>query len=108
MATLDNQLAVVDNVAESRYEVWVGDQMAFLIYEREDGRINLIHTEVPQTLAGRGIGAALARTALDAARAQGMTVIPNCPFVAAYIRRHPAYLDLVPPDWRHLLEQRQN
>ena len=98
---------VVDNVADGRYEVWVGDQMAYLTYERHHDHINLIHTEVPPAREGRGIASALARAALSAARAQGLKVMPNCPFVAAYIRRHPEELDLVEPGWRHLLERHE-
>jgi uncharacterized protein len=54
-----------------------------------------VHTEVPDALEGRGYGAALAEAALGWAREEGATVIPSCPFVSAYITRHPAYADLV-------------
>lgn len=102
------RINVVDNAAEGRYEVWAGDQMAFLTYERGHDHINLIHTEVPPALEGHGIASALARAALGDARAQGLKVIPNCSFVAAYIRRHPEEMDLVEPAWRHLLERRED
>jgi predicted GNAT family acetyltransferase len=62
-------------------------------------------TEVPEALEGQGIGSALARGALDDVRAQGLQVIPLCPFVAAFIRRHPEYLDLVSPVSRRQFEQ---
>ncbi|MEP7028866.1 MAG: GNAT family N-acetyltransferase, partial [Candidatus Eisenbacteria bacterium] len=51
--------------------------------------------EVPEALAGRGVANALARHALEAARARGLHVVPLCPFVASYIRRHDEYADLI-------------
>ena len=54
-----------------------------------------MHTEVPKRLEGRGIGSQLVAGALDIARAQGLTVVPRCSFVKAYIKRHPAYADLL-------------
>jgi predicted GNAT family acetyltransferase len=91
----DIDSAVVrDNVAESRYEVAVGGQVAVLEYAREVDRITLIHSEVPEALEGHGVAGILAKTALDEARRQGLAVIPDCRYVAAYIRRHPEYADL--------------
>jgi predicted GNAT family acetyltransferase len=54
-----------------------------------------VHTEVPAALAGHGIAAALAKFALDNARERGMDVVPKCAYVAAWIKRHPDYADLV-------------
>jgi uncharacterized protein len=56
--------------------------------------IEFIHTEVPGALSGRGVGTRLARHVLDAARAKGLKVIPTCPFIAAWMKRHPEYDDL--------------
>jgi len=64
----------------------------------------MMHTEVPDAIEGRGVGSALARTALNDARANGLTVVPSCPFVSAYIKRHPAYLDIVDAAYRRRLE----
>jgi predicted GNAT family acetyltransferase len=71
-----------------------------VIYTRAGDRITLVHTIVPPALEGRGVGSALVRYALDAARAQGWRVVPECPFVRAYRRRHPDDLAFVPPDAR--------
>ncbi len=66
-----------------------------------DDAIALKHTEVDDRFEGRGIGSALARGVLDAARRDGLAVLPYCPFMAGYIRGHPDdYLDLVPTDQR--------
>jgi predicted GNAT family acetyltransferase len=73
---------VVDNVNEQQFELTVDGLTAFAAYQREGDVIVFTHTEVP-------------RGALDAARAEGAEVIPLCPFIASYIRRHPDYLNLV-------------
>lgn len=86
---------VRDNQGASRYEADLGGQLAVLAYAMRGQTIVLSHTEVPAALEGRGIGGALARFALDDARARGLRVEPRCPFVAAYIERHPEYADLV-------------
>ena len=87
---------VKDNPALSRFEMTIGDAVAFVEYERAgDGRIALLHTEVPQALSGRGVGSKLVRGTLDAVRAEGLKVVPRCGFVAAYVERHPEYRDLL-------------
>lgn len=87
---------VVDNPAELRYEVWSGDTLAGLIrYTREDDVVTLVHTEVEPAFEGAGIGSALVAGALDDIRAKGKRVRAVCPFVAAYLERHPEYAELV-------------
>ena len=87
---------VKDNAAASRFEMASGGAVAFVEYERtSDGRMALVHTEVPEALSGQGVGSKLVRGALDAVRAEGLTVVPRCEFVAAYIERHPEYRDLL-------------
>jgi len=79
---------VRDNREASRFEILVDDQVAFLEYERGPGMITLVHTEVPQHLRGQGLAGMLAKSALEAARAEGIRVIAKCPYVRAYIQRH--------------------
>lgn len=98
-ANLDD-LTVIDNPAEHRYEARVGDELAIITYRRTSDRITFLHTEVPPAMEGHGIAGKMARIALDDARAQGLAVVPRCPYVAAYIRRHREYADLVPPNER--------
>jgi uncharacterized protein len=94
---VDNPTVVVeDNPAAGRFEAIVEGQLAVAEYRRAGDTIIFTHTEVPEALEGRGIAGALARTALEQARAQGLAVIPRCPYFAAYIRRHPEYASLVP------------
>ncbi len=87
---------VRDNPGANRYEVLLGDVVAgFSEYRTHADRIVFTHTEVDPAFAGKGIGSRLAAGALDDVRARGLKVTPICPFIAAYIRRHPTYADLV-------------
>ena len=86
-----------NNAALNRFEIVSegSDTPAILEYRRSGDQITLTHTEVPSALEGRGIGAALAKAALEFAREQHLRVVPACSFVAAYVKRHPEYEDLV-------------
>src|SRR5436190_24356112 len=91
----DGGLMVTNNEASQQFEVHLDGLLARLVYQRAGERIRLIHTEVPDALAGRGIGSALARTALGYAQERQLRVVPSCPFVRSYIERHPEYRELV-------------
>jgi uncharacterized protein len=88
---------VTRNDARHRFEVTVDGYTAILAYREVDGRVTLIHTEVPPELRGRGIADALARTALIDARERGLAVRPLCPFVQGFVKRHPEYATLAAP-----------
>ena len=90
-------IEVHDNPAEGRFETSVDGTTAFAEYRLDGDRIAFTHTIVPPALEGRGVGSALVRAALDAARERGLKVVPRCSFVAAYMRRHPETLDLLDP-----------
>lgn len=96
MSTADPDLLVTNNRDEHRYEVKIDEQLAVLTYKLQLGRIVFLHTGVPPALEGRGIANQLASFALEYARAQHLTVVPLCPSVASYIRRHQEYLPLLP------------
>ena len=84
--------AVTNNEAESRYEVHVDGALAgFLEYRTVGEVIALVHTEVDEAYAGQGLGAELAKFALDDAMARDVKISPLCPFVAKYIDKHPEY-----------------
>jgi predicted GNAT family acetyltransferase len=87
---------IADADAAQRYEARLdGDLAGFLDYVVKHGRIALIHTEVLPAYQGRGIGESLARFALDDARRRGLRVIVTCPYVRAYVERHPETHDIV-------------
>ncbi len=92
---IDAAIAVSNNQALSRFEAQLAGKIAFLDYRQSGGEIMLTHAETPAELEGRGIASKIARTALEFARAHGLTVVPLCPFVAWYIRQHPEFADLV-------------
>ena len=86
----------IDAPDHHRYELRSGDELVGFIAYRLNGEvIRLIHTEVLPAFNGQGHAATLARAALDDARSRGLTVRPDCPYVASYIRKHPEYADLV-------------
>ena len=88
--------AVADNPAQNQFEGRLdGKLVAHSEYELAPGVITFVHTEVDPALEGQGIGSALASNALDDVRARGLRVVARCPFIAAYIRRHREYADLL-------------
>ena len=92
-------VVIADNAELARVEARVGDEVAgFSAYVDRPGQRVFTHTEVDPAYGGRGIGGQLARTALDLARADGLRVVPRCPFIRGWIGKHPDYADLVDAD----------
>lgn len=79
---------VVNNKEKYRFEVSSGALLSKLEYRLGRSTIALVHTEVPEELRGQGIGSSLVVAALTYAREEGLTALPYCPFVAAYVGRH--------------------
>jgi predicted GNAT family acetyltransferase len=97
-APVAGDLVVEDNPEESRYEAWLGDRMVGIAeYELPDeaGPITFVHTEVLPGAEGMGVGRGLARAALDDVRARGLRLVPECEFIAGFLKRHPEDRDLV-------------
>ena len=93
-ANLEN-LTVIHNEEERRFEINLHGEIALLTYRRFPDHVSLDHTEVPKHLEGHGIAAKLARIALDYARANHLRVVPLCPFVSSFLRKHTEYHDLL-------------
>ncbi len=83
---------VADNRDAHRFELTVDGQTAFLSYDRRSQSMVLLHTEVPPGLRGQHLGERLADAAIRAARAEGLPIVIECPFVRDYVRRHPSSL----------------
>ncbi|HWB47327.1 MAG TPA: GNAT family N-acetyltransferase [Hyphomicrobiaceae bacterium] len=86
--------AVRDNPTRHRFELEVDGHVAFALYSLKPGVITFIHTEVPKELSGRGVGSTLARGALEQVRARGLKVVAQCPFIKAFMEKHPEFNDL--------------
>lgn len=86
---------IFNNKERQQFQVVIDGELASLEYRLNEGKIVLMHTEVPESLGGRGIGSALAEYALNYARSNHLPVKVYCPFVAAYLKRHPEYQDIV-------------
>lgn len=99
MAT--SPLLVTNNESVSRYEAIIDGEVAgFTVYELRPDAVVFTHTEVDSRWEGKGVARALAAGALDQAVAAGKTIVPECPFIASFIRRHPEYLEHVDPAHR--------
>ena len=96
---------VVDNPARHRFEIDLGNgEFAFAAYNLLPGAIRFYHTEVPESHGGQGLGTALIKAGLAAARERGLKVIPICPFFRAYLIKHAEEQDLIDPEHLHLIE----
>ena len=100
-----NDVTVVNNEEAHRFEARLGNEMALISYRRTGDRIAFRHAEVPVAFEGKGVAGKLARAALDFARANKLQVVPVCPFVASYIRKHAEYQDLLSPGDRERLAE---
>ena len=95
MTTPHETNEVKHNSAENRFQVEIESHLAVLEYKLDGSTIIFTHTGVPSELEGRGLGSKLVRAGLDYARAQGLSVVPLCSFVASYIQKKPEYQDLL-------------
>ena len=93
-------LEVTKNEERERFEARVDGKLTVVEYQMlSEDVIDFVHTEVPEELQGRGIADHMAHEVLEYAREHRLEVVPQCPYVADYIRRHPEYQQLVYADW---------
>ena len=95
---MSDQIQVVHDPAQQRFAVSVDGELAgFAEYRSRSGgtRRDFTHTEIDPAYAGQGLGGTLVSAALEQTRAEGLTIIPHCPFVAAWLRRHPDFAGTV-------------
>jgi hypothetical protein len=88
---------VVDIPERSRFVlVRDGVEIGKALYERTGDTITFTHTVIDPEIQERGLGSMLAGAALDSVAAEdGTRVVAQCPFIAAYIERHPQYQPLL-------------
>ena len=96
---MTNPPHVADNPARHRFEIDLGGgEVAFAAYNLLPGAIHFYHTEVPESHGGQGLGTALIKAGIAAARERGLKLIPICPFFQAYLKKHPEEQDNVDPE----------
>ncbi len=96
MKAMDNEeLQLIDNSERKRYEFHINGFVPRIEYIKAQDKIYLTHTEVPKELEGKGVAATLTRKVLEDIASKNLTLVPLCPYVAMYIKRHPEWKKLV-------------
>ena len=86
-----SKVEVVHNPAQKRFEMQIGDQIAMVKYILGSKEIIFTHTEVPEAFEGHGLASKMAKVAVEYAKARGLRIRPMCPYMSAWIKRHPEY-----------------
>lgn len=85
-----------DNVHKNRFELDYANKIAIIEYRKlDDETLALTHTEVDSSLEGQGVGSYLVKSVLEYVDRNNGRIVPLCPFIATYIKRHP--------DWNRLV-----
>lgn len=87
-------MEIINNTKQKQFEVFVDDHKAELVYRFRKKTIFFMHTFVPEEIGGQGIASKLAATALTYAKENGYQIAVLCPFVAAYVKKHPEWYAL--------------
>ncbi len=93
-------IEIVNNEEQQRFETQLDEALAFIEYRWLKGDMVLMHTMVPEAHEGKGVAGSLAKYALEFAREKKLKVIVYCPYIAAYLKRHPEYNDVVDENYR--------
>jgi len=99
------KLPLIKNEEKQRFELAVDGHIAFIEYEESEKIIRLIHTESPEAIAGRGVATALIEKTLNYLEENSYGLVPVCPLVFAYVKRHPEWKKLVPNKYLRIFEK---
>lgn len=88
-------LIVTQNIEKNRFEIQIEEAFAIAEYMITGGKLALTHTEVPVAFEGNGIGGVLAKYAFQYAKDNDLKVLPLCPYMSAYVKRHPEVREVV-------------
>jgi len=94
-----NTAVIIDDQENYRFMLEREGEIAELIYHLNGKRLVLVHTEVPRSLAGHGIGGQLMQAAVERAKSEGLTVVPWCPYARKWLKDHPDVADTITIDW---------
>ena len=89
------EVTVSENKEKKRFEVLIDDKIAMIEYIRAQNKVYLTHTEVPTELEGKGIASSMVKQVLQQIKDEGLELVPLCPFVAAYLKRHPEWKEIL-------------
>ena len=100
-AMTNTTLQITDNTQKQRFEIPMGNELAFISYRWQDGKLALMHTEIPPEAEGKGLARELAKFAFEAAKQHQRKVLVYCPYLSSYLKRHPEYNELVEKDYNN-------
>jgi predicted GNAT family acetyltransferase len=92
-----DEIELEDNAEKSRFQFDLDGQLGVVEYILVKDLVYITHTEVPEALGGRGYGSQIVKLALDNIKSRGLKLIPQCPFVVAYIEKNPQWQEIVDP-----------
>jgi predicted GNAT family acetyltransferase len=87
-------LVVTQNPSERRFETWIDGELSKLDYIEDGKNFVITHVGVNPAFRGHGVAGRIVQAGLEYAREHGLRVVPMCSYAAAYIRRHPEYIEL--------------
>ena len=90
-----SEMEVSRNCARNQFEIVVDGQTSVAQYQLDGAQMTITHIVVPPPIEGQGVASALAQFIIQTAREQNLTIVPQCPFMAAYFRRHPDNSDVL-------------
>ena len=93
-------IPLIKNEAKHQFEISIDEHKALIVYREKDNIITLIHTEVEPELEGKGVATAVIEKTLDYIEKDNYKLVPLCPLVFAYIKRHPEWKRIVDENFK--------